>query len=265
MTDSLGQVIKLINDTNLPLKLLDLKNVVYGTPQAVETPEGERYNTSMLLTGVPAFGYWNSVTVLYTRLDMSELVTDQNVRSVEPLTKPVLVDLLNRQYNLFLTVDDVEDYEVPDIEAGSTAPLTVVIKDDSKGFVNQIDLIYFHGKPYLDVIIPVRTLNALPHPTNTIYHVMSARMLTWGIDFTSARPALTIDPKTGRFKDRAAVQQVTAALGIPNWSDGPVSDLATSAVADANPAFERVMIQRNVTSTGMMGDVYLHYNVLEEA
>ncbi|MNR57901.1 hypothetical protein D3C85_1787670 [compost metagenome] len=88
-------------------------------------------------------------------------------------------------------------------------------------------------------------------------------MQTWGIDFTSIRDA--IKPVNGKYTDFTKVQVACTYFGIPAWAEGSITDNATSAVPDSNQAFDRVVIQKNVYGWGALkGDIYLHYNNLDE-
>ncbi|MNR38220.1 hypothetical protein D3C85_1563020 [compost metagenome] len=88
-------------------------------------------------------------------------------------------------------------------------------------------------------------------------------MLTWSKDFTSVRDAIALS-KTGYYADWDALQAACTYMGIPSWGQNRIVDKATSEVPDANPAFDRVVIQSSVLGNQIEGPIYLHYNVLEE-
>ena len=259
---SLDEVIALLNRDNLPAKELTRKNVSFSEP-AVDV--GELYNTRMTMSGVPVFGYYGDVEFFYTRLNLPELVPDTAMFAEAVMTKAETVAQLNRRYGLYLTEDDLEDFTPPTLNPGDTVSVPIQCRAGSLGFVGVVNLVYQYGKPELTAVISQRTMGLLKHPIATpLTGYASARMLTWGKDMTSLRDAFAIDKKTGSYTDFSAIQVAAQYLNIPGWLAGPLEDHPTSEVADANPAFDRVMIQRAVISSGMVGDIYFHYTTFDE-
>ena len=257
MVTSVDKLLQAINDANQPFRLLTTQNVDVGAPT---TSEGEGFNSTIKVTGKPLFGYWGDVDVFYTRLDLATELGSPTVASVDPMTNQQLVDQLNQQTGLWLTLDDLQPFTIPtDIPEDGTAVVEIHATDASIGFMGIVNVNVFNGRPQLDVAIRVKSLKALVNIITPV-NAMSARMVTWGMDFTCVRDAIKRNPTTQSYTDWDTLQAMLAAKGIPGWQQGIITDYATSALPDANQAFDRVVVQRNVYSSGIRGDAYLHYN-----
>lgn len=258
MATANAKLLELVNAENLPAKLLTEINVTFTAPSPNDDADRD---TVVTITGVPGRGYTGSVDVTYKRVPLSLIAPTANLRSVQPFTKESTVTLLNSMFGLFLTVDDFEDFTPPVLNHDETATLSLTVKDSSKNFTGTIQAEFFYGRPELGAVVGARLLGVLKHPIDNL--TRSARMATWGIDFTSIRDA--IRPVKGKYGDFGKVQVACAYFGIPAWVEGGVTDYATSAVPDSNPAFDRVVIQKNVNGWGAVrGDMYFHYNNLDE-
>lgn len=260
MATSEQTLLDLVNLENSPAKLLSLVNVQLALPEL--TGDGVR-DTSVVISGVPGRGYRGSVTVTYARIPLDLVAPSASLRSTQQFTPTMVVSMLNSMYKLALTVDDLEPFEVPPLELGVPQNLSVVAKEGSKGFTGQIDVEFLFGRTLLESVVGVRILPVQKHPI-ALAGRQCARMLTWDVDFTSVRDAIKLN-NLNTYTDWATVLTVCAYFNIPGWAQGYVTDMPTSSVPDSNPEFDRVVIQRNVSSPEMAGDVYLHYNTFDEA
>ena len=259
--DSASEIRRILNEDNLPPKEFTEQNLALGLPTAADG--GTDYNSSLLLKSIPGRGYWGDDTVYYKRIPLDSIDHSTPLRTTATLTRASIIELVNKTFNLFLTDDDLEPFDIPAIGDGQNGQITITAKPTSLGFLNYMVLIIEYGRAWLDVAVNRRDLAQLKHPIAVDYR-QSARMLTWSVDFTSLRDVLARDAKTGTYTDVATLQAACGAMGIPLWVQGTVSDQPTSAVPDANQDFDRVVIQRSVVSTNMVGDMYFHYNNLEE-
>lgn len=257
MASANSKLLDLVNAENLPAKLLTDINVTFSAP----APTTEGGDTVVTITGVPGRGYRGSVDVTYQRVPLTLVAPTASLRSTNQFTQAAVVSMLNAMFGLFLTVDDFEDFTPPTLGLDESETLTLVAKAESKNFTGSIETTFFFGRTLLDSAIGARILGVLNHP---IFPSMrSARMQTWNIDFTCIRDAIL--PVKGKYGDFEIVQACCAYYDIPAWVEGGITDQATSAVADSNKAFDRVIIQQNVNGGGAIkGDIYLHYNNLDE-
>jgi hypothetical protein len=260
-TLSQTELLKEINLANTPLRPLNTLNVTFDVPTA-ET--GDDYNTRVTVLAVPGRTYINQVDVLYKRIVLADIAPDAQVRSTEPFTKESIISLLNATFQMFLSVEDLEDFTPPTLQLNETASLTLTAKPESLGWLGSFDVEFMYGRTLLDSIVGLRYLPVLTHPTDPKLGKKSARVLTWGKDFTSLRDSMLPDIATGTYKDYAAFSTACGALEIPPWTKGPCSDNATSAIPDSNQAFDRVVIQSAIQSSGMSGDLYFHYNTFDK-
>lgn len=256
--DSAEKIRGLITELNpAPVDFTD-KTIFFHDP-VVE--EGER-NTTLLVEGIPGRGYYGTQSVHYKRVALETVYRATPVRSALPLTPQLVLDLFNAASGTWLTLEDVEPFTPPVLQDGETGSVTLTAVPLSLGFTGSVVVDLEYGRSWLDAVVTSRTLRVLKHPTPVTYK-LSARMLTWSKDFTSLVDAIKPN-KTGDYNDWDKLQAACADMGIPTWVKGKITDQATSAVPDANPLFHRVVVQKNASSNGMVGDLYFHYNNLDE-
>lgn len=256
--DSKEKLLDLINDLNQPQRELNDINVKFTGI----VPADESGATVLTVAGVPGRGYSGQVDLTYNRLNLTEILDGKTVRSPDTLNPDSFLELVNSAYNLFLTAIDVGEITIPELGEGEYAQLTLEANEDSLGFVGTATVRLEFGKSWLDQVVGNRNLKELTHPIKVDYR-MSARMMTWDKDFTCMRDAIALT-KTREYTDWPSLQAAATYMGIPGWSPHYLVDKATSEVPDANPAFDRVVIQAVHNEVNMLGPIYLHYNVLEE-
>lgn len=262
MATSTTKILDEVNEVNLPkYPLVDDLNVNLLNVAPIEAEDA---NTVLTIQAKPGRSYTGEVEIRYKRLDLSAILAGADLRSTEPFTEQMIIDLLNTQFQLFLTLEDFEDFDPPALELDQSATLTLVAKADSRGFYGSAEIDLMYGKTLLESVVGSRTLREFNHPDVGISGFKSARMMTWGQDFTSLRDAIKPKAVTLLYSDWTALQAACTYLRIPSWKEGTIQDYPTSEIADSNQSFDRVVIQRNVSSSEMRGDVYLHYNNLEE-
>lgn len=259
--DSASEIRRILNEDNLPPKPFTEQNLIIGVPSAADG--GVEYNSSLPLDSVPGRGYYGQDTVFYKRIPLDTIDHSTPLRTTATLTRESIIELLNKTFNLFLIDDDLEPFEIPVVAENSNGIVTIQSKATSLGFINGMTFTIEYGRAWLDVAVKNRVLTELNHPDILDYR-KSCRMLTWGIDFTSLRDSMLRDPKTGTYTDTATFQAACAAMGIPLWTASYITDSPTSSVPGANPVFDRVVIQRGISTGEMVGDLYFHYNNLEE-
>lgn len=258
MTTAREELLKIINTANnLAIPLTD-ENVILGTPIA-ENASGK--NTYVVISTIPTKGYFNEVGVRYNRIDLSAIVpeTQWELRTNNTTDlHSALVDI-NAKYGTYLVAEDVINETFPSMVDDDVVEVSIIAENDSIGWIGSRDITIYKGLYYLQEEVTTLEYNLFNHYENTAGKV-SGRMATWGIDFTPYLAQLAISE--GAWVSFSNVLGVCYMLGIPAWADGPVSDHATSEIADANPAFDRVLIQSTVVSSGITGPLYFHYDVL---
>lgn len=259
MDNSGIKVRELINEANDPPKPFTERNLRLDLP-VIDV--GADWNTRLEVEGIPGRGYYGTQEIFYKRIPLETVQRATPLRSDEVLTSQKILDMFNSAMNLFLTLEDLEPFEAPALEEGQNIEITLTSLPTSLGFTGTATFFVEYGKAWLDTVIAIKSLSVLNHPIK-VTNKRSARMLTWNQDFTSLRDSLKLKDD-GRFAEFAQLQAACAELGIPTWSNGPAVDVPTSAVEDANQSFHRVIVQPKVSSVGMEGDAYLHYNILEE-
>ena len=264
----LDDVLELINSQNPLRRTITQDNVFVSLPDDLipETVvgQGDR-NASIVLEGRVNHGYKGATKVYYTRLDLHRLFEGEapKIRS-RHFDQQMLLDIINLQYGLNLQSVDVKNHIVPtfdDSPLETSKNYTLEVVDNSYRWVGKVDIELRYGNPRIEPLIMVQLLPMLSHPANidTLGGRNYGNMATYGFDFTFWKDDLTIDPETGLWNDFAEVQRIGALAGLGYWYNGPVVDLPTSAVEDANQTFQRVMIQ--YTPGGLVsGAIYFHYD-----
>lgn len=231
------------------------------------TVDGILYNTSARLRGLAGAGYTGSKTVYYNRLSLASLFQNAQPR-VDSFSAAQFYDALdafNTRYGLKLTQADVTNPAFagagqPNYNnstnisglAGSAILTTAAVR-----------LYYYRGLPKLEAFVITKNLNAYKHPTSDGNATkLAVQMLTIGLDFTEFKNLLTVD-STGMpaFADLSHV--MTTQFGLPVW-DAPlnsqyVTDNLTTAVGNANTAFDRVVVQTGIDNGVVTGVAYYHY------
>lgn len=264
MATSKQLLIDQINQDNEPFRLITEKNVDFGLP--VSIPEEEAYNTSVLVTGKPLFGYWGDVEVFYTRLDLVDQIHGTDVNSVDPLTPQQLLDALNSRYGTSLALDDLEPFTVPIPAENESAPVNLVALDTSLGWVGEATVNFINQRAYLDVVVSKKALTVLHYVSaETVPTRQSALMALWNTDFTCVRDALARTSPSGYPADFSKIQALCESRGINGWPNGQIYHYDTSQVPTANQDFDRVAMMTTAFSSGIAGPIYLHYNNFDEA
>lgn len=243
-----------LNDMFNPPKIFTENRISFSVPEV--TTENDR-NTKVTVTGIPGKGYYGDVDVYFNRLDLAEFVSSFDFRSVTEMTQENIIQGLAASTGLQVSPDDFVSFTPPVLGDGEAQTIHVTAAATSLQWVGEMDINLSFGPSWLDSQVANRDLSIYKHP-NAINR-QSARLWTWGLDFSGIQAQLKPDAK-GTYTDFDTVSSVCSALGMPDWVKGKVVDKATADVPDANPAFQRVVIQSSVQSGVMTGALYFHYN-----
>lgn len=263
--DGRQTVLQMINEQNTLRRPLTLDNVSLSLP--VGKIEGTVRNTGVQVAGIHGKGYKGQIEVLYNRHDLPKLFEDAgltpNLRSNSEITPAWIIEQLNAKYGFYLEATDLMAINVPIFESlETTKSIEIVVKESVWDWVGTITLEMTYGNPLLETVVIVQLLPVLTHPVDMqlLLNRKSGYISAYYFDFTGYLDSLKIDPKYGRWANFDQVMAVGLKAGLPAWTNGAVVDLPTSAVPDANQAFERVMIQ-TYANGGVMGPIYFHYDL----
>lgn len=255
------ELLELVNNANQPIKPVSRRNVFFGEPLRYLSQD-PRLNTRITLIPLYGKGFTQSVDLYYLRLDVSAVLRNVSVASQNTFTQQTLLDAINQQTGEDLRLEDLVPFTIPTLGNGEQAEIELSARPQNLKYINTGKVTVIRGRQFLDVVIKKRDLDAKSHPYPTWGERRSARLVTWGLDFTFVKDAIK-PTNNGSFSDWAKVVEACSLLGVPVWRNtGGVFDMPTTHVPDSNPAFERVVIQRAAQSSAMQGDVYLHYNTL---
>lgn len=247
---------ELLNNTFTPQFPFNNENISFDNLASVT---GTR-NTSLSVTGVPGNGYFNTVQLRYNRIDLSALAPNLVIYKEGLVTLEEISIFLNSTQDASIGVEDLVNNPIPVLNEGDSLTYTLVASPTSLGWLGSYDITLTWGKPQLVAVISSKELDTLKQPGDN-QDYPSAWAFLYYQDFTSYRDALAI--KNGTYADPLAVQSITSALGLPDWVTGAAVDLPTSAVANSNQNFDRVVVQQAIDANGLYGPIYFHYNTIK--
>lgn len=270
MKDTRLKILKLVNEKNDLYRDVSLENVKMGHPRPVtdETVTNLDFrNTVVQLAGVLNRGYRGVTDVFYKRHNLTTLFEGEDKPHFRDRDMSVehILDRVNTRYGLFLKVDDFDglDFgEFTDDDLETSRDIELQVKDTSYGWVGTVTIELRYGNPLIDSVVIVQLLPILEHPDDLgeLGDRRSGTVSTWAFDFTAWKDDLNINPQNGQWLNFARVQEIGQIAGLTYWYNSRVVDLPTTMVSDANPMFERVMIQYT-TQGGVMGPIYFHYDL----
>lgn len=266
MSQSSEKLIVLMNESYFPPKEFSDDRITLGVPSAVVEAG---WNTELDVTGIPGRGYYGDATVHYTRVPLSRMLPQSGdgitLNSQDPFTLDVICSQLNALTGAFIDPADLQDVTIPTLSEGQTAPLTLTADDGSIGWIGTIDLTLAFDLPLLTAVVGSTAMPVLTWGGTPPGHI-TGRAFLWTQDFTSLRDVLLPDPATQSYTDWTSLQTTLInRLGMSTFPPGQIVDMATSAVADSNQDFDRVVIQSTVMSTNeLIGPIYYHYNTFDQ-
>lgn len=273
LKSSKALVYDLINQANpqLPIPLTvdncRLEKIISVVPTALN---GFR-NTQVRVRGVQGEGFQDQFTLHYDRLALSSVIhpvtstTAQRSRFVTFTSRTFHQALpsISAAYGVELGTWDVVDASLPYPEVPNAVSLvTLTAQPTSPAYRGSTVVRLARGKPLLQDGVKVAVLDPCVHPINVADTKLCVDMLTFGLDFTAFRSALTVN--AGGMPNWAELRAVLDQLGIPSYSapaQNTVVDQATSAVATSNKTFDRVVVHSGIDAAGVKGTAYYHYNV----
>lgn len=259
---SVDRMIVILNESQQPPIEFTNINLAFQTPEVDTPPEGQDWNTKLVLQGVLGRGYYGTAPVFYRRIPLSQLGSIE-VRSDSGFTDAMIIDMINNLLGTSIGYDEIEPMTIPEIAVEESSVITITAKSTSLGWIGDTDITLYHGRPYFNSVIASRLLAVLKHDINNVNGLPYAKDLSYNLDFSSYRDALKRNPTNLYPVDVAALQDVTNKLGFPSWNSGRLFDYPTSQVADANKSFNRVAVV-DLNSNGMVGPIYFHYNLFDE-
>jgi hypothetical protein len=105
--DRLFQALSTENPAPFPLSP---ESVSISIPEAVT---GEGYNTKIIVSAKPDSGYYGSVPVYYSRINLAALGTNIGLVSEVPFTKESFLAALNEARQAWVTESDLETVALP--------------------------------------------------------------------------------------------------------------------------------------------------------
>ncbi len=228
-------------------------------------------NTQVRVRGVQGEGYEDQFTLYYDRMAISTVIfpasSTQRLESkfvtFTAKTFHQALPIIANTYGVELATWDVTDAALPNIEVpNAVALVTMTMLPSSPAYTGSVVLRLARGKPLLQEGITQPILAPCVHPIDPAEDKICVDMVTYGLDFTAYKSALTVTG--GGMPHWGELRAVLDALDIPFYPAPEVNtvvDQPTSAVATSNKDFDRVVVHSGINADGVKGTAYYHYNV----
>lgn len=147
------------NGTNLPETA-----VQFGTPALTGR---DAIQTRITVSATPRSGYKGSVEFTYNRVNLSFMGTNEPDLVIETneVNMHAMISFLNTTFGINLTVDDIEDSEIPPQEPDVNSFVPIIAKSGSLVWAGHHDLTFTLPLVELSSIITIPILNGLyPNP-----------------------------------------------------------------------------------------------------
>lgn len=250
-TDLLHQV---LNEYWVPPK--EFSNITLRYFDITAVDEFER-NTKVTVEGVPAKGYWGNVVQYYNRLDIGVFFPTLEWQTPLSITRDNVFPYLLASTNLNITLEDLAEFDEIVLEDGDEVTINIEMAATSLQWIGHVAVTIKYGPSWLNLMVRNKELNVLRHPSGK-YDKAFGRMVGWGYDFSFHFDDLK-PSKTGYMTSYNNLIRTTNKLGFPYFKNGTMFDAPTSAVANANPEFERVFVMSS-PGDNYTGPLYFHYN-----
>jgi hypothetical protein len=248
----------LINDAVVVPYALSARNSVLGEVTGVPTP-------TMTITGITGKGFTGEGTVIYDKMRIDELITDDLVvRSRTTLSNEAFIALVNATFSLYMTVDDLESFVLPEYSQDTEFNITLTAKGESLGWYGTAVVRFAYGTPLLSSAVYNRILSVMKHPAGfTNISSRSGRAITYNLDLTVFRDELTSIASNQRWVSLTKLNQyLMSQFGLSINNNVGVVVRSTAEVAGSNPDYDYVIVYNGSVSGGY-GPLYLHWNDLE--
>ena len=228
-------------------------------------------NTQVRVRGAQGEGYEDQFTLYYDRMNIAKVimpvVTGQRVGAkfvtFTARTFHQALPIISNTYGVELATWDVADAALPNIEVpNAVSSVTMTMLPSSPAYVGSVSLRLARGKPLLQEGITQPVLEPCTHPIDPAENKICIDMVTFGLDFTAFKSALTVTG--GGMPNWIELRAVLDALDIPFYPAPEVNtvvDQPTSAIGSANKDFDRVVVHSGINADGVKGTAYYHYNV----
>lgn len=251
-------VVAQINAANTPVIPFTKENLFFGNPR-IDT-DGF---SIVPVAGVLATEYSDYSFVKYRRINLSAIFDSVPVfKAVSAETVHEMLPNIARELGLSLTVDDIVDADMTQINPGEEVNIYLISKSSSLAYSGRFTARWQRKREALDIAVKNTTLGELNHLPILPADKRSLEMAMYSIDFTASRTSLRVTGKSWLLPEE--VRTIAARNGFPNWPTAEVNAVRDSSTVDeplSNKTFARVAIQKNVVVGDFKGDAYFHYNL----
>lgn len=263
-------LVDLINQVNTFPTPLTPDAVFISPPKGITDPNPTLVEVKVI--GMPNSSYEGAVPVRYKRIDLTSAFGDI-VPRVEGTSTGSLHDLLpflSKELGMELYPEDIEETDFSYLQEDEETNLQIKARLTSLSYTGRGLITFTRRRHQLSVVIEITALDRLLHPGHTGGVKESVNVLTYAYDFTERYQQIR---RHQYYNLPASITQQRLAMselfGWNNWPYGqssPLVDYATDQIPDANPDYDRVLIQHlSPTDTAALpyeGTAYFHYNVV---
>jgi hypothetical protein len=155
--NQLNQLFQALNTENTPPFPFTPESVNISPPQTIA---GEGYNTVVTVSARPDSGYYGSVPVYYSRIDLAALGNGVGLESDIPFTKESFLAALNQARQSWISESDLETVSLPLQQNGVVLQVALKANHESYGWAGTNTITILIGMPK-----ELNTLHQLLHST----------------------------------------------------------------------------------------------------
>lgn len=142
--NSIDQLFQALNTENPPPFPFTPESVRISPPEAVE---GEGYNTKIIVSALPESGYYGSVPVYYSRIDLTNLGSGLGLESDIPFTKESFLAALNQARQSWVAESELEGLDLPFQQNGVVLTVPLAARSEAYGWTGSNTISILIGMP----------------------------------------------------------------------------------------------------------------------
>jgi hypothetical protein len=253
----------------LPYPLLADETAI-SSPKSTATSQ-KPTAVSAKVIALPGSPYEGAAPIGYQRMDLSAAFGSivPVIRSISSGTLHSMLPEIGRKLGMFLDPIDFDDVDYSGLGELQEAFVRIRASATSLSYTGSFIIKFTRIRPALLTATPTGDLDRTRFPGSTGGNKKQVDTFTWARDWTEFYSAVQKHSVLNVAGNPAALVTLMNSLGFSTWPTGinfPTYDYPTSAVPQANPTYDRVIVQSVVNPTivndlAYEGTAYFHYNL----
>lgn len=265
-------LVDLINQQNVLPSPLKPDDVIFTTPKYVQGTLPTLVTSTVI--PVPSAAYEGMVPVQYERMDLTSAFGEYRPR-ITGLSNGNLHSMLpfiGKELGIQLDAEDFDQVDYSWLGEDEEVNIPLIALSTSLSYIGKFSVQFTRRRIKLEEAIKVTDLDVhlWPGLTAETAEKRPVTLFTYSRDWSEHYNAIRRHQLYNIPGNPSALRALMSSLGFSNWPQGwynPMYDYPTSAVAEANKDYDRVIVQpiRDVGAGQILpyaGMAYFHYNVI---